>query len=47
MMLFNLDELLILHILKPILEVTKLAFTLPHLFDAGLHIILDLFFTIL
>ena len=47
MMLFNLDELLILHIFQPILEVAKLAFTFPHLFDGGLHIILDLFFTIL
>ena len=47
MMLFNLDELLIFHILQPILKVAKLAFTFSHLFDGGLHIILDLFFTIL
>ena len=47
MMLFNLDELLILHILELILKVAKLAFTFPHLFYSGLHVILDLFFTIL
>ena len=47
LMLFNQNQLLIFHILKFVLEIAKLTFTLPHLFDSGLHVILDLFFTIL
>ena len=47
LMLFNQNQLLIFHILQFVFEVAKLTFTLPHLFDCGLHVILDLFFTIL
>ena len=47
LMLFNQNQLLIFHIFKFVLEVAKLTFTLPHLFDSGLHVILNLFFTIL
>ena len=47
LMLFNQNQLLIFHILQPILEVAKLALTVSHLFDGGLHIILNLFFTVL
>ena len=47
LMLFNQNQLLIFHIFQFVLEVAKLTFTLPHLFDSGLHVILNLFFTIL
>ena len=47
LMLFNQNQLLIFHILQPIFEVAKLALAISHLFDGGLHIILNLFFTVL
>ena len=47
LMLFNQNQLLIFHIFQFVFEVAKLTFTFPHLFDCGLHVILDLFFPIL
>ena len=47
LMLFNQDQLFILHILQPILEVAKLSLPLPHLFNGGLHVILYLLFAVL